>query len=206
VKQLTIVIFLLSSSLVWANSEKETKDQVKTILVLGDSVSEGYGVAKKDSYPSLLEKKLKEKHNVKVINSSISGSTSASAPGRLKWALRNKPDILILALGGNDGLRGIQPEATFNNLDKTIQLAKKNNIKILLAGMVMPFNYGKEYRKEFSGTFSKLAKKHKLEFMPFLLKDVGGNKDLNLPDGIHPNEKGYKIVVKNILPHVEKLL
>lgn len=198
-KILMLCIFIFSSFSLHADERK--------ILIIGDSVTEGYGVPKTLAYPTLVEKELKKKDKrIKVVNAGSSGSTSASAFARLKWHLKVKPEILILALGGNDGLRGIQPEATKKNLKKAIELAKSQNVKVILAGMQMPFNYGPDYRKKFAAVYRELTKEHDLTLIPFLLKGVGGVKKLNLADGIHPNEKGHEIVAKNVLEILRKVL
>lgn len=196
---------LIFFTLLILSSVAHGKDNKKVILILGDSITEGYGIAKEQSYPSLLQKKLKEK-NVKIINSGISGSTTASAYSRIKWVLKRRLDVVMIALGGNDGLRGTKPSATKANLEKAIKLAQKNNVKVILAGMMLPYNYGEDYRTEFSKVFSTLAKKYKLDYIPFLLKDVGGKKELNLADGIHPNEEGHKVISSTVLPYMEKHL
>jgi len=176
----------------------------KKILILGDSLTEGYGVDKSQAFPAILESILQEKsHNYNVLAAGTSGSTSASAVKRLKWHLRAKPDVLILALGGNDGLRGIEPEATKKNLEKAILLAKEKGLKVFLAGMKTPTNYGEEYRKKFETTFTYLSKKHEIHLIPFLLKGVATVKDLNLADGIHPNESGHKIIAKTIYKNLK---
>lgn len=207
-----ILTLLISIIIIPFSAFSNSKPSEKTnapikILILGDSVSEGFGVSRANSYPVLVENKLKAKgHNVKIINASVSGSTTASAEKRLKWGLRNKPDFLFLALGGNDGLRGIKADVSRANLEKAIKLAKSNNVKVVLAGMLMPYNYGEAYRKEFSDSYAKLAKQYNVTFIPFLLKGVGGEKDYNLADGIHPNEKGYEIIANTIVAHLEKVL
>jgi acyl-CoA thioesterase-1 len=174
----------------------------KVAVVLGDSLSEGYGVAKESSYPVLLEKQLQIKDPTwKVINSSISGSTSASAVGRWKWVKQQKPDLVILALGANDGLRGLQPKEMEKNLDQVLGLIsteKDFHGKILLAGIMVPPNYGKKYSEEFRSVYPRLAKKHKVIFVPFILKDVAGHSELNLADGIHPNEKGHRLIFETL--------
>lgn len=178
-----------------------------TILFLGDSLTEGYGLAQSYSYPSLLEKKLKEKgYKFKIINAGISGSTSASAEGRLKWQLKTKPDVLFLALGANDGLRGLDTQAMYKNLEKTIQMAQKEKVKVILAGMKMPLNYGEDYRHKYEAVFTDLAKKYSVTFVPFLLEGVAASKTLNLPDGVHPNERGYDVIATNLVPVMEKTL
>ena len=174
----------------------------KKLLVLGDSLTEGYGVAKEKAFPALLEAKLKaaggKLKEWTVINSGVSGSTSASAPSRLDWALKSKPDAVLLALGANDGLRGIKPAATKESLRKAVRAAKEKKIEIFLAGMEMPPNFGKEYRDEFRKVFSEVAKEEKIPLLPFLLEGVGGNPKLNLEDGIHPNEAGHRIVADHV--------
>ena len=223
-------------------NKKDSETKIKTILILGDSLTEGYGVPKNKAFPKILEKSLNKylqnstikknsiiqskniKKNtniqnapkvlkdgaqiqVRVINAGSSGSTSASAVSRLRWHLKtSKPNVLILALGANDGLRGIEPRSTQKNLDKTIRMSKKNKIKVILAGMVLPYNYGEKYRKKFSATFISLVKIHRISYIPFLLKDVGGKKEYNIDDGIHPNEAGHKIIAKNLFKTTLELI
>jgi len=195
---LVLSIFGLSQSIF-----AETK-----ILFLGDSLTAGYGIEKIQAFPALIDNKLKEKgyKNIKVINAGISGSTSASALSRLKWYLKIKPDIMILALGANDGLRGLSVSELRKNLTACIQLAKKNNIIIVLAGMRMPPNYGATYTKSFFQVFGEVSEKQNLPLIPFLLQDVAGIPDLNISDGIHPNVAGHKIVAQTVLPFIIKLL
>ena len=177
------------------------------ILILGDSLTEGYGVNEEYSFPSVLETILvKNGHDYKVLNGGVSGSTSASGKSRLKWFLKSKPKILILALGANDGLRGIKLSKTKTNLANVIETAKAKNIKIVLAGMLLPPNYGKEYTSNFKKLFSELVKKYELKFIPFLLDGVAGKKELNIEDGIHPNRKGYVIIANNVYKHIKELL
>ena len=177
------------------------------IVVLGDSLTEGFGVAKEEAYPHLLEKELQRKgHSVKVINAGISGSTSASAPSRLRWYIKARPEIVILALGGNDGLRGLSVKHMKKNLSKTIELAQSEKILILLAGMQIPQNYGTEYTESFRNAFHELARQYQLRMIPFLLKEVGGVSSLNQADGIHPNPEGHKIIVRTVVEYLEPLL
>ena len=177
------------------------------IVVLGDSLTEGFGVAKEEAYPHLLEKELLRKgHSVKVINAGISGSTSASAPSRLRWYIKTHPDIVILALGGNDGLRGLTVKHMKKNLSKAIELAQAEKILILLAGMQIPQNYGTEYTESFRKAFHELAKQYQLQMIPFLLKEVGGVSSLNQADGIHPNPEGHQIIVQTVMEYLEPLL
>ncbi len=174
------------------------------ILFLGDSLTAGLGVEPEEAYPSVIHEMLSEKqiNHITIINAGISGSTSASAVSRLKWFLRAKPDILVLALGANDGLRGLSIEEMEKNLSATIALAKENKIRVILAGMEIPPNYGPEYTKAFREVFSSLAKKNQLPFIPFLLKDVAGNPSLNQADGIHPNSNGHRVIASHVLPFI----
>lgn len=208
-KVLLFVLFsFIFSTQIYAKDKVVTEKPVKTILILGDSLTEGYGVEKEDAFPAQLQKILEDsgKNNVKVKAAGSSGSTSASALKRLKWHLRKKPDYLILALGGNDGLRGLKPEVTKENLSKAVKLAKSKKVKVFIAGMKIPLNYGDDYRTRFEKTFTDLAKEEKVSLIPFLLEGVGGKKELNLADGIHPNEKGHKIIAKTVYKNIKDSL
>ena len=178
-----------------------------TIVCLGDSLTEGYGVAPEESYPSLLEARLsKLGYRARVVNAGVSGATSASAVPRLRWQLRARPDLLVLALGANDGLRGVAPTATRRNLEAAIEMAKGAGVRVVLAGMRLPPNYGPEYIAAFEGIFPELARQHALPLIPFLLDGVAADPTLNLADGIHPNPAGYRIVVENVLETLLPLL
>ncbi|MDD0851792.1 arylesterase [Halobacteriovorax sp. GB3] len=176
----------------------------QTVLFLGDSLTAGYGIKKELSYPYLVGKQINKElsKEVKILNGGISGSTSASAVSRLKWYLRAKPSIILLALGANDGLRGVKLEATKNNLEKVIKMARDNGIHVILAGMLMPPNYGKDYVDGFKKIYDDLKTKYKLDMIPFLLKDVAGIRELNQADGIHPNEKGHQIMANTVKPYL----
>ena len=170
------------------------------ILLYGDSLMAGYGLAKKNHLATVLENNLISKGlNVKVINASVSGDTSAGGLNRLNWILsEEKFDLFILGLGANDMLRGISPEETEKNLEKIIQKVSEKNIDLILAGMIAPKTYGTDYKNKFDIIYKNLSIKYNLKLVPFLLKDVALNPDLNLADGIHPNEKGVIIVSKNL--------
>ena len=204
-----------------SNPENPTETQVYRknstensfrILILGDSLTEGYGVSAQQAFPSLLEKKLNDEFSsdknssYEIINAGISGSTSSGGVSRIEWLLKSKPDFLILALGGNDGLRGVPVEETKNNLEKIILAAKSKDIPTLLAGMKMPPNYGIEYTREFSKQFEDLANQEDVPLIPFLLEGVGGNPAMNLPDRIHPNPAGHQkiaeTVYQNLINHL----
>lgn len=196
-----------------SNPENPTETQVYRknstensfrILILGDSLTEGYGVSAQQAFPSLLEKKLNDEFSsdknssYEIINAGISGSTSSGGVSRIEWLLKSKPDFLILALGGNDGLRGVPVEETKNNLEKIILAAKSKDIPTLLAGMKMPPNYGIEYTREFSKLFEDLANQENVPLIPFLLEGVGGNPAMNLPDRIHPNPAGHQKIAETV--------
>lgn len=185
----------------------ETKQDKKVILFLGDSLTEGYGIDESKAYPVLVGQELKKDGiNVEVLNGSVSGSTTASGVSRLRWFLKKKPDIMLLALGANDGLRGLKVKNSKENLSKIIALAKENEIKVVLAGMLMPPNYGASYRTEFEEMYKTLVKENKLEFIPFLLEGVAGVKELNTADGIHPNEKGHEVMAKLVTRKFKEIL
>ncbi len=176
----------------------------ETVLFLGDSLTEGYQLDKEDAYPAVIERTLKAKKiNAKIINGGVSGATSASGLKRLDWYLKGKPDIMVLALGANDGLRGLKLTETEKNLSTVIEKAQSKGIQVIIAGMKMPTNYGEPYRTDFENLFPKLAKKFKIKIIPFLLENVGSIPSLNLPDGIHPNPKGHEIMAKTVLKVLE---
>jgi acyl-CoA thioesterase-1 len=176
----------------------------KTIVFLGDSLTEGYQLSKEEAYPALVERELKRKgKDVKVINGGVSGATSASGPKRLDWYLKAKPDILVLALGANDGLRGLKIQETEKNLSLVVEKARQQGITVILAGMKMPTNMGESYRKAFENIFPNIAKKYDIKLIPFLLEGVGGKPEFNLPDGIHPNPKGHQVMAKLVLKVLE---
>lgn len=191
-----LITFILSTA---------TYAQTK-IVFLGDSLTEGYGLSKEQAFPHLIQEKLNEikPNGFKIINGGVSGSTTASGMSRLKWFLKAKPDIVVLALGANDGLRGIKVDESEKNLEQTIQLAQENNLKIILCEMHLPINYGKEYRKKFNDMFKRIKEKYKIGFIPFLLEGVGGVKEMNLEDGIHPNVEGHKKVAENVMKYLKE--
>ncbi len=176
----------------------------QTILFLGDSLTEGYQLSKEEAFPALIEKELKKEHKkIKVINGGVSGATSASGMKRMDWYLKAKPDFLVLALGANDGLRGMKVTETEKNLSNVIEKAQHRGITVILAGMKMPTNMGEPYRTQFENIFPKIAKKYSIKLIPFILEGVGGKPEFNLPDGIHPNPKGHEIMAKTILKVLE---
>lgn len=181
--------------------------EAKKLIILGDSLTEGYGVAQEAAFPALIQKKFTADKSEWIIQASgSSGSTSASALGRMKWLAKDKPDAIMILMGSNDGLRGFKPEETEKNLGEAIQWAQTNKIKIIIGQLHVPPNYGKEYEKKFSGVYSRLSKKYKVPLAPFLLDDVAGKPSLNQADGIHPNEKGHAIVAENMYRYLKSEL
>lgn len=177
------------------------------LVVLGDSLTAGLGLPQTDAYPALLGKQLKEKgYDWEVINAGVSGDTSGDGRQRVAWALEGDVRLLIVALGANDGLRGLPASQMKENLQIIIDRARQRGIPVLLAGMEAPPNYGEEYAREFRQVYSDLAKQNKVEFVPFLLEGVAGVPRLNQPDGIHPTSEGAARVANHLWPAVEKLL
>lgn len=177
------------------------------ILVLGDSLTAGYGLAPEEAFPVKLEQRLKkEGRNVRVLNGGVSGDTSAGGRARLDWALADKSDAVIVELGANDGLRGLEPAQMKDNLDAIIAALKKRNIAVLLAGMRAPPNFGPRYGAEFDAVYPSLAKKHAVPLYPFFLDGVAAEPALNQRDGIHPNRDGVRVIVDRITPYVLRLL
>ncbi len=179
-----------------------------TILFLGDSLTEGYGLEEGESFPDMLSDRYaaEGRKNLKIINAGISGSTSASALTRLQWYIRAQPDLLVLSLGANDGLRGLSVDALKANLIKTIEFAQSMDVKVVLTGMLIPPNYGPDYSSAFAQVFPDLAAQYQLTFLPFLLAGVAGITELNQGDGIHPNLEGTKIVADTLYNFLQPLL
>ena len=179
----------------------------QTILFLGDSLTAGLGVEPEEAFPHVLGALLAaDGVHVRIVNGGQSGSTSASALSRLNWHARAQPDILFLALGANDGLRGLTIEQMTRNLDVVITAARERGIRVLLAGMELPPNYGDEYINAFRQAFSDLAARHGVPLLPFLLEGVGGVADLNQADGIHPNAAGHRRIAQHVLPFLKNHL
>ncbi|MCW5912335.1 MAG: arylesterase [Cyclobacteriaceae bacterium] len=181
----------------------------KTILFFGDSLTAGYGLSPEEAFPALIEKELnKAEKKVKVVNAGLSGETSAGGLSRIDWILRQPIDIFVLELGANDGLRGLPIDQTRKNLQSIIDKvkAKYPQCQIVLAGMMVPPNMGKQYTDEFRDIYPNLAKKNNATLIHFLLDGVAGNAKLNQADGIHPNTEGHKIIANNLKSVFEKLI
>ena len=173
---------------------------IEKVLLFGDSLMAGYGLPKEHHLSLVLEKNLKKDGlNIEVINGSVSGSTSSGGLNRAEWSMsENGVDLIILGLGANDMLRGIQPNETEKNLEEIINIANNKKIKIIIAGMIAPTSHGAEYKKEFDEIYPKLSKKYNLPLIPFLLKGVALDPSLNQQDGIHPNKEGTIIISKTL--------
>jgi acyl-CoA thioesterase-1 len=177
------------------------------VVVLGDSLTAGLGLPPDEAYPSLLQKRLKaDNYDLEVVNAGVSGDTSADGLRRANWALEGDVRLLILALGANDGLRGLPPEQMKANLQAIIHRARQRGIPVLLAGMEAPPNYGEQYARAFRQVFRDLAHDNKLVFVPFLLQGVAGVPDLNQADGIHPTSAGARRIADLLWPDVKKML
>jgi len=177
------------------------------LAILGDSLAAGYGLAPAQAFPARLQAALKAKgRNVTVINHGVSGDTTAGGVERLDWMLGDRPDIVLVELGGNDALRALDPAATERNLDTIVKKLKEAGVTVWLAGMLAPRNFGPEYAKSFDAVFKKIADKYDVPFYAFFLDGVAQDPALNQPDGIHPNARGVDVVVERIFPFVIKNL
>jgi acyl-CoA thioesterase-1 len=177
------------------------------LVMLGDSITAGFGLARAEGPPARLEAMLRARgRNVRVIDAGVSGDTTQGGRARLDWALADRPHGVIVALGGNDGLRGLPPSQMRANLENILDRLAQRRIPALLAGMIAPPNLGAEYGREFSAVFTSLAERPGVVFYPFLLDGVAGEASLNQPDRIHPTAQGAQEIARRILPYVERLL
>ncbi|UTG91770.1 arylesterase [Geobacter sulfurreducens] len=190
-----------------APAQQEARATAGTIVAVGDSLTAGYGLDEHDAYPAQLERRLQETgHPWRVVNAGISGETSSGALSRVNWVLTLKPDIVILVTGANDGLRGIDPKVTEKNIDEMVRTLKERNVTVVLGGMKMVANLGRDYTRAFAAVYPAVAKRHDLILVPFFLKGVAGRPELNQADGIHPTAEGYRIVSDTVLPYVIKAI
>ncbi len=190
-----------STSEVSTGNDVKSENGVKTILFFGNSLTAGYGLETEESFPSLIQDKLDSLNlDYEVINAGLSGETTSGGKNRLEWVLNQKVDVFVLELGANDGLRGVPLSETRTNLQTIIDMVRQKNkdTKIVLAGMMIPPNMGKDYTTEFRTIFPDLAAQNEIQLIPFLLEGVAGNPVLNLEDGIHPTAEGQKIVANNV--------
>lgn len=177
------------------------------ILAFGDSLTAGYGLAPEDSFPARLQARLVSTGiGADIINGGVSGDTTAGGLARLDWALADKPDFVILELGANDALRGIDPKVTRANLDKMLAKIKASGAGILLIGMYSPPNWGRDYQEEFNAIYPELARKYDVPLYPFFLDGVAMKTELNQADGMHPNPRGVEIMAERVAPLVKKMI
>ena len=177
------------------------------IMAFGDSLFAGYGLNPPDSFPAQLERALKaDGHDFAVVNAAVSGDTTADGVARLDWSLASKPSLVLLELGANDALRGLDPAGTRANLDTLLARLKAANVPVLLVGMLAPRNLGPDYAQKFDAIYPELAAKYGVPFYPFVLDGVALDSALTQADGMHPNPQGVAVIVKRMLPVVEKVL
>jgi acyl-CoA thioesterase-1 len=185
----------------------QAQDATIRVAVLGDSLTAGFGLPEAQAFPTRLETALKARgHKVRIINAGVSGDTTAGGKARLDWTLADKPQIIIVELGANDAMRGMDPAQTEANLDDIVARAKAGGAKVLLTGMLAPPNWGREYQQKFDSLYPRLAQKHGVPLYPFFLEGVAMDPKLNQQDGIHPSAAGVEIIVQKMLPAVEALL
>ena len=193
----------------WVLPPKPGESATKRIVFLGDSLTAGHGLPEEQSYPSLIAEKIRDEHlPFEVVNAGLSGDTSAGGLRRIDWLLQNKIDVLVLALGANDGLRGLSPKTLQTNLQAIIDKTKAKNpaVQIVVAGMQMPPNLGADYAEKFQRVFGEVAKKNDAVLIPFLLANVGGHRDLNQADSIHPTAAGQKIIAETVWQALRPIL
>jgi len=196
IKLIFTIIFFLSFSIAIAYAKS------LNVIVLGDSLVAGYGLLKNDGFVNQLQNKINSNNmKLSLVNGGVSGETSSGLLNRLEWVLEDQFDGVIVSIGANDTLRGINPELTFQNINNILNYLKKNKIPSMLIGMKAPNNLGKDYVSEFNKIYPNLAKIYRVSFYPFFLKDVALVPSLNQDDMIHPNKKGVKKIVENIYPY-----
>lgn len=195
------IAWTVAVGILFAGNAVKANDTQKRIVILGDSITAGYGLDPGESYPAVLQKKIDQaKLPFVVANAGVSGDTTAGGLRRVAWAMTKRADILVIALGGNDGLRGISPAETKKNLLGIVSKARTRNpkIQVFIAGMQMPGNMGQEFTERFKTLFPAVAKESKSTLIPFLIEGVGGDEKLNQADGIHPTAEGQKIIAENV--------
>jgi acyl-CoA thioesterase I len=202
------VVIALSAFLL-AGAEVTDQNDPRRVIIFGDSITAGYGLDQDQAFPAILQEKVEELDlDVEVINAGVSGETSAGGLRRIDWVLQRELDVFVLELGGNDGLRGIDPEVTKQNLQQIMDKvwASYPDSRIILAGMEAPPNMGDSYTSRFRQIFSELAESNNVIFMPFILEDVGGEPELNQSDGIHPTAEGHEIIAENLWEYLRPVL
>ena len=195
---LCVIVLSFAPGVAWGDA---------VVVALGDSLTAGLGVAADEAFPARLEARLKsEGYAYRVVNAGVSGDTTAGGLRRVDWVLRARPEVVIVALGANDGLRGQEPRAMRVNLDEIVARLQAAGARVLLVGMRMPPNYGGDYTKEFEAVFPAVARRAKVALMPFLLDGVAGVPHLNQADGIHPTAEGQQVIADHLWPYLRPLL
>ncbi len=203
----TVLALLLTAGVSVAAAQSQGKAAPLRIVVLGDSLAAGLQLTASDAFPAQLERALKARgHRVEVVNAGVSGDTTAAGLERLRWAVPEGTSAVIVELGGNDALRGLDPARAKANLDSIIAAVKAGGAEVLLAGMLAPRNLGPDYARSFDAIYPALAAKHGTLLYPFFLDGVALDSQLNLGDGVHPNPKGVAEITRRILPVVEELI
>ena len=206
-RQLFLTLMLLVSVIPALSLGADAVDNRPRIVAVGDSLTAGLGVATEDTYPARLQRRLDEQGlRYRVINAGVSGDTTAGGVRRVEWVLKSHPDMVILELGGNDGLRGLNVQETKANLERIIQRCREASVTVVLAGMKLPPNYGADYTKAFEAIYPALAKRYRVTLIPFFLDGVAGSASLNQADGIHPTSEGYRIITEKVLEQITPLL
>jgi acyl-CoA thioesterase-1 len=202
-----IILFVVLLGLLPGAGRAADAARQPVLAVLGDSLTAGYGLPAAAAFPARLEDALRSRgRNVRVVNGGVSGDTSAGGRARLDWLLADRPDLVLVELGANDALRGIDPAETFDNLDAIVGTLRRRGIGVLLAGMLAPPNMGREFGEAFRAVFQRVATRHDVPLYPFFLDGVAAEPSLNQPDGIHPTAEGVDVIVARILPSVEAAL
>lgn len=184
-------------------ASREKSATVGVIVAVGDSLTAGYGINQADAYPAQLERKLQAAGQPwQVINAGISGETSSGTLSRVAWILKLKPDIVILETGANDGLRGVDPRLTRQNIAEIVRILQQERVTVVLAGMRMVTSMGRDFTDAFAAIYPALAQQYKLLLIPFFLQGVAGDPRLNQDDGIHPTAEGYRIVTDQVYPYL----
>ena len=204
-----LIIVQSALAVLWVTLLSAATPAPKIVLFLGDSLTAGYGIDPSQAFPALIQAKIDAKRwNIKVINAGQSGDTSAGGLARLDWLLKNHVNILVLELGANDGLRGLPVDVTRRNLQAIIDRTRQRypQVKVVITGMKVPPNMGRDYGARFEAIFPALAKKNQGALIPFILEGVAGVHELNLPDGIHPTAEGHRVIAGNLWKTLEPLI
>jgi len=195
------------AAMIAPSSGPSAQERTLRLVALGDSLTAGYGLPQEAAFPAVLERALKAKgYRVEIANAGVSGDTSSGGLDRLDWSVPDGTDGVIVELGANDMLRGLDPAITRRNIEGIVERLKAKNIPVMLAGMYASRNLGPDYIRKFDTIYSDIAEKHDLVLYPFFLDGVAGERSHNLPDGLHPTAKGVEMIVERILPSVETFL